>query len=48
MVYYVNDEKEQGWSIPIHLKSRDLYDIGEYDEVIVSNEAYLSQNTSFL
>ncbi|XP_073224821.1 uncharacterized protein [Cicer arietinum] len=31
MVYYVDDEKEQGWSIPIHLKPRDLYDMGGDD-----------------
>lgn len=45
MVYYVEDEKEKGWSIPIHLKPRDLYDMGEDDEeIMASNEAYPSQN----
>ena len=28
MVYYVDDLKERGWSIPIHIKPRDLYDMG--------------------
>ncbi|KAK2360650.1 putative protein phosphatase 2C [Trifolium repens] len=27
MVFYVDDEKEQGWSIPVHLRPRDLYDM---------------------
>ena len=44
MVYYVDDEKEQGWSIPIHLKPRDLYDMGEDDEAMPSIEPYPSQN----
>ncbi|CAN1135851.1 hypothetical protein LINPERPRIM_LOCUS20742 [Linum perenne] len=29
MVYYVEDIKDKGWSIPVHLKPRDLYDMGE-------------------
>uniref|UniRef100_A0A151UG06 DUF4218 domain-containing protein n=1 Tax=Cajanus cajan TaxID=3821 RepID=A0A151UG06_CAJCA len=45
MVYYVEDEKEQGWSIPIHLKPRDFYDMGEDDEEFMASiEAYPSQN----
>ncbi|XP_057444525.1 uncharacterized protein LOC130736753 [Lotus japonicus] len=45
MVFYVDDEKEKGWSIPIHLNPRDLYDMGEViEEVIVSDEAFPSQN----
>ena len=44
MVFFVNDEKEGGWCIPIHLKPRDLYDMGENDEDTVPNiEAYPSQ-----
>jgi hypothetical protein len=43
MVFYVDDEKEQGWSIPVHLRPRDLYDMGE-DEIMASNETYPSQN----
>ncbi|KAK7260419.1 hypothetical protein RIF29_26445 [Crotalaria pallida] len=45
LVYYVDDEKEKGWSIPVHLKPRDLYDMGVNDEEIMpSNEAYPPQN----
>ena len=45
MVFFVDDEKDGGWCIPIHLKPRDLYDIGENDEGTVPNiEAYPSQN----
>ena len=45
MVYYVEDEKEKGWSIPIHVKPRDLYDMGEDDEeIIYDNEGYPSQD----
>nr|XP_027186794.1 uncharacterized protein LOC113784735 [Cicer arietinum] len=44
MVYYVDDEKEQGWSIPIHLKPRDLYDMGGDDEIMAPIEPYPSQN----
>jgi hypothetical protein len=45
MVFYVDDEKEQGWSIPVHLKPRDLYDMGEDEsEIMASNETYPSQN----
>nr|KYP59372.1 hypothetical protein KK1_014806 [Cajanus cajan] len=31
MVYYVEDESDKNWSIPVHLKPRDLYDMGEDD-----------------
>lgn len=45
MVYYVDDEKEKGWCIPIHLKPRDLYDMGgEDEEIMASNETYPSQD----
>ena len=45
MVYYVEDEKEKGWCIPVHLKPRDLYDMGEDDEeIMTSNETYPPQN----
>jgi hypothetical protein len=45
MVYFVDDEKEKGWSIPIHLKPRDLYDMGKEDnEITTSNESYPSRN----
>ena len=28
-VFYVTDQKDQEWSIPVHIKPRDLYDMGE-------------------
>lgn len=44
MVYYVEDDQEQGWSIPIHLNPKDLYDMGENDDVMAFVQAYPSQN----
>jgi hypothetical protein len=44
MVFYVDDEKEHGWSIPVHLKPRDLYDMGGDDEIMAPIEPYPSQN----
>ena len=32
LVYYVDDEMEKGWSVVVHLKPRDLYDMGEDKE----------------
>ncbi|KAJ1427612.1 putative transposase, Ptta/En/Spm, plant [Sesbania bispinosa] len=29
MVYYMNDEVNKDWSVVVHLKPRDLYDMGE-------------------
>ncbi|XP_052116462.1 uncharacterized protein LOC107484265 [Arachis duranensis] len=53
MVYYVDDEKEKGWCIPIHLKPRDLYNMsgdnmGEDDEITVSNDNYPPQDLESL
>jgi len=31
MVYYVNDEVNKDWTIVVHLKPRDLYDMGKED-----------------
>nr|XP_007140984.1 hypothetical protein PHAVU_008G157400g [Phaseolus vulgaris]ESW12978.1 hypothetical protein PHAVU_008G157400g [Phaseolus vulgaris] len=31
MVYYIDDEVNKEWSIAVHLKPRDLYDMGEGD-----------------
>jgi len=31
MVYYVNDEVNKDWTVVVHLKPRDLYDMGEED-----------------
>ncbi|XP_061343726.1 uncharacterized protein LOC133289743 [Gastrolobium bilobum] len=44
MVYYVDDEIEKGWSIPVHLKPKDLYDMGEDEELMPSIESFPSQN----
>ena len=32
MVYYVDDETDKEWSVVVHLKPRDLFDIGDVDE----------------
>lgn len=29
MVYYVNDEVNKDWNVVVHMKPRDLYDMGE-------------------
>ncbi|CAK8566063.1 unnamed protein product [Lathyrus sativus] len=44
MVFYVDDVNEHGWSIPVHLKPRDLYDMGRNDEIMSPIEPYPSQN----
>jgi len=31
MVYYVEDELDKNWCIPVHLKPRDMYNMGEED-----------------
>ncbi|XP_025675671.1 uncharacterized protein [Arachis hypogaea] len=33
LVYYVDDEVDKAWSIVVHVKPRDLYDMGEENEV---------------
>ncbi|KAM3267533.1 hypothetical protein P3S67_032289 [Capsicum chacoense] len=44
MVYYVDDENDKEWSVVVHLKSRDLSDMGEVDEEEnYENEAYQQQ-----
>nr|XP_016486620.1 PREDICTED: uncharacterized protein LOC107806861 [Nicotiana tabacum] len=44
MVYYVDDEIDKGWSVAVHLKPRDLFDMGEVDEEeIYENEPYRQQ-----
>jgi len=34
MRYYVDDEVNRGWSVSVHIMSRDLYYIGEVGENI--------------
>lgn len=43
MVYYVNDEMSKDWSVVVHLKPRDLYDMGEQIDTDVCPEQDLSQ-----
>ena len=35
MVYYVQDESDKDWFVPVHLKPRDLFEMGD-DEVMES------------
>ncbi|XP_060170410.1 uncharacterized protein LOC132601328 [Lycium barbarum] len=45
MVYYVDDETDEGWSVVVHLKPRDLFDMGELDEgEMYENEPYQQQD----
>ncbi|KAG5630548.1 hypothetical protein H5410_002265 [Solanum commersonii] len=44
MVYYVDDETDKEWSVVVHLKSRDLFEMGEVDEEdLYVNEPYQQQ-----
>lgn len=44
MVYYVDDETDKEWSVAVHLKPRDLLEMGEVDEKeIYENEPYRQQ-----
>jgi hypothetical protein len=41
MVYYVDDLVNEGWSVAVHLKPRDLYEMGvDVEEVVYENEPY--------
>ncbi|OIT31499.1 hypothetical protein A4A49_64129 [Nicotiana attenuata] len=40
MVYYVDDEVNKGWSTVVHLKPRDLYEIGEGENKVPENEPF--------
>ena len=45
MVFFVEDEMEQDWSVVLHLKPRDLYDIGEeVKETFCEIEPHLAQD----
>ena len=35
MVYYVNDEVNKDWSVVVHLRPRDLFDMGEKEDTEV-------------
>ncbi|XP_070020461.1 uncharacterized protein [Nicotiana sylvestris] len=45
MVYYVDDGANKGWSVAMHLKPRDLYDMGEevVEDEVYENEPYQEQ-----
>ena len=44
MVYYMNDEIDKDWSVVVHLKPRDLYDMGvDVEETFMESEAHISQ-----
>ncbi|OIS98533.1 hypothetical protein A4A49_24552 [Nicotiana attenuata] len=45
MVYYVDDIVNKGWSVAMHLKPRDLYDMGEevVEDEVYENEPYQEQ-----
>ncbi|XP_025692596.1 uncharacterized protein [Arachis hypogaea] len=44
MVYYVNDVVNKGWSIVVHLKPRDLYEMGyEIEEAADEDEPHQEQ-----
>ncbi|KAH0633047.1 hypothetical protein KY284_035833 [Solanum tuberosum] len=41
IVYYVDDIVNKGWSVAVHLKARDLYDMGEVmEEQVYEDEPY--------
>ncbi|KAM3382468.1 hypothetical protein P3S68_008042 [Capsicum galapagoense] len=44
MVYYVDDKNDKQWSVAVHQKPRDLFDMGDIDEEeIYENEPYQQQ-----
>ncbi|KAH0679422.1 hypothetical protein KY284_020507 [Solanum tuberosum] len=44
MVHYVDDETDKEWSVVVHLKPRDLFEMGEVDEEdLYENESYQQQ-----
>ncbi|WVZ03365.1 hypothetical protein V8G54_024171 [Vigna mungo] len=44
MVYYVDDVVNEGWNVVVHVKPRDLYEMGEeIQEELFENEQYQDQ-----
>ncbi|KAH0705624.1 hypothetical protein KY285_010162 [Solanum tuberosum] len=44
VVYYVDDETDKEWSVAVHLKPRDLFEMGEVDkEDLYENKPYQQQ-----
>ncbi|KAL4344595.1 hypothetical protein AHAS_Ahas11G0194100 [Arachis hypogaea] len=49
MVYFVNDEVNKDWSVVVHLKPRDSYDMGgNEDDEACEDEPWLEQNLDSL
>lgn len=49
LVYYVEDKMDKGWCTPVHLKPRDLFDMGDDNtEIAYECEPYRKQLTSLL
>jgi len=49
MVYYVEDELDKNWCIPVHLKPRDMYNMGEEDvDDFHESEPFEQQNLELL
>ncbi|CAN1153242.1 hypothetical protein LINPERPRIM_LOCUS14571, partial [Linum perenne] len=46
MVYYVEDKVEKGWCVPIHIKPREVYDMGEHEGSSV-HESDMLMNPEF-
>ena len=42
-IYYVEDEKHKDWNMVVHLKPRDLYDMGDGD-IIYDSEPFQPSN----
>ncbi|KAL4396641.1 hypothetical protein AHAS_Ahas01G0112200 [Arachis hypogaea] len=50
LVFYVEDEVESGWSVVVHVKPRDLFDMGEdyeYCEVDLNPQACMTSLPEF-
>lgn len=49
MVYFIEDKTDKGWCIPVHLKPRDLFEMGEdAEETMLESEAFHQQDLSML
>ncbi|XP_060171665.1 uncharacterized protein LOC132602887 [Lycium barbarum] len=46
MVFYVDDVVNKGWSVAVHMKPRDLYEMGEevVEDEVYENEPYQEQD----
>lgn len=49
MVYYVNDEVNKDWNVVVHLKPKDLYDMGEQGDTEVYEDHFqIKTSNNFL